>query len=83
MSMMRARRKAAPAPVRRATMILVPPSLEEERFLLGFVDVEDDDRTKSPLLPLVPLSVSDMAIFYWRFERGADIRSSAAIAMEQ
>lgn len=55
--MRRARRKAAPAPARRATISLVPLSwCFRERRLVdveGVVDF-DDGKLNSPLLPLMP-----------------------------
>ena len=67
------RRKAAPAPASRAMMILAPPSLLGLRgrtrfFLLRGVLLEvspleeDLGKLKSPVLPLVPFSTSDILV---------------------
>ena len=67
-----ASRKAAPAPPSRAMMILAPPSLfglrGRTRFFLlrGVVVVEEEEdffgKAKSPVLPLVPFSTSDIMV---------------------
>ncbi len=72
MSSSRAKRKAPPAPASRAMIILAPPSLFGLRgrsrfFLLRLVElpplVEDDlGKAKSPVLPFVPSSTSDMVL---------------------
>jgi len=66
------RRKAAPAPASRAMMILAPPSLlglsgRTRFFLLRGVlllpfEEEDLGKLKSPVLPLVPFSTSDILV---------------------
>jgi len=62
-----ARRNAAPAPASRAMMNLAPPSLFglSGRTLFFFwrgVVEEDFGKAKSPVLPLVPFSTSDMVL---------------------
>jgi len=67
------RRKAAPAPASRAMMILAPPSLlglrGRTRFfllrgVLSLLPLEEEDlgKLKSPVLPLVPFSTSDILV---------------------
>jgi len=71
------RRKAAPAPASRAMMILAPPSLlglsGRTRFfllcgvLLEVSPLEEDlGKLKSPVLPLVPFSTSDILVLLGR-----------------
>ena len=64
------RRKAAPAPASRAMMILAPPSLlglrGRTRFFLLLLLLspleEDLGKLKSPVLPFVPFSTSDIFV---------------------